>query len=216
MTPPNDSLDAHAQELVENLWRPSLNAKERLFNADPTRNLTHETYYEYYRHQWHLIAGNADGRYVAMRSAEATNQLAQRLATNPAETRQEILASLKSGGGPASRADDEEWNNSINLAARLLLMLKFGVVKHQQVPRWYLSWTSGSLRDFVKDHFDVSPALNCDRLRLPKAFNAWSISAIAGIDIDFTDNLADHLLLVEDDSRVLIFHHASFLECQDR
>jgi len=210
------SVDAEALALVDALWRPSLNAKKKLFNGDPPRDLRHETYCGYYQHQWHLVAGNADGRYVAVQTASATNQLAQELATNPAESRQEILARLKkSGGGSAAHRDDEAWNSSVDLAARLLLMLKFGVVKHQKVPRRYLSWTSGSLKAFVKDCFDVPPVLGCEGLRLPKAFDAWGISVIAGIEVDFTDNLADHLLLVEDDSKVLIFHHASFLECQD-
>lgn len=193
-TPGNDSIDALALALVEQL---------------------HDSYCEYYRRQWHLVAGNADGRYVAVQTADATNWLAQELATNPTKTREEILESAKSRNGSVVNAEDEAWNTSVNLAARLLLMLKFGVVKHQRIPRRYLSWTSASLQSFVRGHFDITPILNCDRLRLPKTFDAWGVSAIAGIEIDFTDNLADHLLLVEDDSKVLIFHHASFLECQD-
>ncbi|KAK0725072.1 hypothetical protein B0H67DRAFT_482567 [Lasiosphaeris hirsuta] len=214
-TPSNDSVDALALALVEHLWRPSFSTKKRLFNGDPARDLTHDTYCEYYRGQWHLVAGNSDGRYVAVQTADATNWLAQELATNPTKTREEILERLKSKYGLVVSADDEAWDTSVNLAARLLLMLKFGVVKHQRMPRRYLSWTSASLQSFVKDHFDVAPVLNCDHLRLPKTFDAWGVFAIAGIEIDFTDNLADHLLLVEDDSKVLIFHHASFLECQD-
>ena len=58
------------------------------------------------------------------------------------------------------------------------------------------------------------PTLSCEHVRLPKSFDAWSIEMVGGIEIAFTDNLADHLLLVEEDSKVLIFHHVSFLEVQ--
>jgi hypothetical protein len=37
---------------------------------------------------------------------------------------------------------------------------------------------------------------------------------MAGLEIVWTDNLADHLRLTDDDTKVHIFHHASFLEIQ--
>ncbi|KAK4447590.1 hypothetical protein QBC34DRAFT_409073 [Podospora aff. communis PSN243] len=94
-------------------------------------------------------------------------------------------------------------------------MLKIGTFKHQANPRGFLDWKAGSMQDFVSEYFEESrPVLSCEGVRLPKAFDAWSICKIGGIEIDFTDNLADHLLFVGD-AKVLIFHHASFLEMQD-
>lgn len=183
------------------LWDSTLNTKKRLFNGDLASDLTHDAYCEYYQHQWHLVAGNCDGRYVAIKTVELMNEHTKYLIRTPNFTRQDILASWKSKSTSTGNAtpSNEAWNNSIDLAARLLLMLKFGVVKHQKVPRHCLSWTSGSLRDFVHNHFNTSPALHDDHIRLPKTFDAWAIFAIAGIEID---------------SKLLIFHHASFLECQ--
>jgi hypothetical protein len=34
------------------------------------------------------------------------------------------------------------------------------------------------------------------------------------MEIEWADNLADHLRLTDGDKKVAIFHHASFLECQ--
>jgi hypothetical protein len=130
------------------------------------------------------------------------------------KARPEIFTSLREK--MSADVSDEACYYSIDLAARLLLMVKIGVVKHQAIPRRCLAWTDGSLPEFVQGHFDEVPILNCDSVRLPKAFDAWSIATIGGIDIGFTDNLADYLLLVEDDTRVLIFHHASFLEWQKK
>ncbi|KAI1635735.1 hypothetical protein F4809DRAFT_642226 [Biscogniauxia mediterranea] len=136
------------------------------------------------------MATHMDGRYVTVKSYND-------------------IADIKN-----STATDEACGNSINLSARLLLMLKIGVVKHQAVPRGYLDWKQDSLSDFLKLHFNQYQVLNTHHVRLPKAFNAWSINVIGGLQIEFTDNLADHLLLTDDDTKVLIFHHASFLKLQ--
>ncbi len=95
-------------------------------------------------------------------------------------------------------------------------MLKIGVLKHQAVPRRCLTCRGGSLSDFIETRFNQPQVLSYHQVKLPKNFNAWSINVIGGLQIDFTDNLGDHLLLVDDDTRVLVFHHASFLECQYR
>ncbi|KAH8890154.1 hypothetical protein GQ53DRAFT_824798 [Thozetella sp. PMI_491] len=195
-------VDEDAYELVEVLWAPSL-GKRRLFNGDPVRNVSMEAYSEYYKTQFHLIAGHGGGHYVALQTPQEID-----------EPRQDTLASLRPKCASDGAAADEACENTINLAARLLLMLKIGLVRGQSVPRRCLSWTQGSLRSFVRTYFAEPPRLNSDHLRLPKTFDAWSIATIGGIAVDFTDNLADHLLLVADDSKVLIFHHASFLEHQ--
>ncbi|KAM7190953.1 hypothetical protein V8F33_009186 [Rhypophila sp. PSN 637] len=205
-----------SRSLVDELWGSTLSTNKRLFNGDMASDLTHDAYCEYFQHQWQLVAGNADGRYVALKTVESMTQLIKDLSTNTASERNNIIAAWKSKPALAhhSSPSPESWNNSVDLAARLLLMLKVGVVTHQKVPRHCLSWKSASLRDFVHSHFNISPVLHDDHVRLPKTFDSWAISVIAGIEIDFTANLADHLLLVEDDSKLLIFHHFSFLECQ--
>lgn len=93
-------------------------------------------------------------------------------------------------------------------------MLRFGRLQYEVGPREYITWTEGSLRSFLNGYFDTSPELSCDQIRLPKSFDAWSLENVAGIKVSFTDNLVDHLRLVDDDGKVMIFHHASFLERQ--
>ncbi|KAF4782371.1 hypothetical protein HER10_EVM0011452 [Colletotrichum scovillei] len=94
-------------------------------------------------------------------------------------------------------------------------MLRFGPVEGEEFLDHYLRWGSGSLKDCVRAHLEDLPHLNIEGIRFPKSFNAWSLFTIGGIKIEVTDNLADHLLLIEDenDLRVLIFHHVSFLRC---
>jgi hypothetical protein len=100
--------------------------------------------------------------------------------------------------------------------ARLLVMMSVGRYMSEAHLRRNISWESSSLVDCVGNYFSEIPRMSYESVKLPKAFNAWSIETVAGIKVKLTDNLADHLLLVEDDTTVLIFHHASFLECQDK
>lgn len=99
--------------------------------------------------------------------------------------------------------------------ARLLVMMNVGRFMSEAHLRRNVLWESSSLRDCVDDYFSENPKMGCDSVKFPKAFNAWSVETVGGIKVRLTDNLADHLLLAEDDTTVLVFHHASFLECQD-
>ncbi|KAJ0118031.1 hypothetical protein J7T55_014484 [Diaporthe amygdali] len=102
----------------------------------------------------------------------------------------------------------------IDFVARLITPINIGTLPNEVNKRRHLKWDTGTLKDCVNEYFDESPVLTFERLRLPKAFDAWSLCKVGGIKIRFTDNLADHLLLVEDDAIVLIFHHVTYLEQQ--
>ncbi|KAI1761790.1 hypothetical protein GGR53DRAFT_504095 [Hypoxylon sp. FL1150] len=180
-------------------------------NAEPLEKLDISPYIEYYMQQWNAIAATVDGRYVTVRAHRDVLEIVRLLRRG--DDRGSIASHLQRENPGAT---DDACESSINLAARLLTMLKIGVVKYQAAPRGFLKWECGSLADIVKKRFSEPQVLDTQHVRLPKSFNAWTISLIGGLQIEFTDNLADHLLLVDDDTKVLIFHHASFLECQQR
>jgi hypothetical protein len=104
--------------------------------------------------------------------------------------------------------------NSIDLAIRLLLMMRVGHLPNQFSAYKALSWDEGSsLREFVWASFKPRGALDHDYVKLKKSFNARNLERIAGIRIKWTNNFADHLrILDDDDTQVAVFHHASFLE----
>lgn len=53
-----------------------------------------------------------------------------------------------------------------------------------------------------------------DFVKLPQTFTAANLEKIGGIEIHWTNNLADHLLLKDDDTKLLLFHHVSILDLQ--
>jgi hypothetical protein len=113
-----------------------------------------------------------------------------------------------------SSNENKALDSSIDLAIRLLLMMRVGHLPNQFSAYKALSWDEGSsLREFVWSSFKPRGALNHEHVKLEKIFNARNLERIAGIRIKWTNNFADHLrILDDDDTQVAIFHHASFLE----
>jgi hypothetical protein len=66
--------------------------------------------------------------------------------------------------------------------------------------------TKSISKNFSPDHELNTP------VKLSKIFNACNLQRISGIRVAWTSNLADHLSMRDDDTRVVIFHHATFLE----
>ena len=112
-------------------------------------------------------------------------------------------------------ADQSQHNMTINLVVRLMLMLKVGALAHECVGRNQLEWRNGTaLDEFIRTQFDKPRRRRYERLKLEKTFKAVSLWRIAGINIKWTDNLAEHLQMMNDDKMVAVFHHASFLKAQ--
>jgi hypothetical protein len=105
----------------------------------------------------------------------------------------------------------------IPLAARLWLMVGIGsvgplVFAGQRTIAWE---DDKCMKDIIKEEFSREHEIE-GTVELPKTFNAVNVEQRAGITIAWTSNLADHLLLKEEDGtdggpKVYIFHHASFL-----
>ncbi|CAF9909767.1 hypothetical protein IMSHALPRED_008463 [Imshaugia aleurites] len=51
-----------------------------------------------------------------------------------------------------------------------------------------------------------------DVVKLPQAFTAAHLEQIGGIKVIWTSNLADHLLLKDDDTKLMLFHQVSILQ----
>jgi hypothetical protein len=168
-----------------------------------------DSYFKYYTEQYKLIGRHYNGEYSSVKTHSDIMTIAQ-LLRQPllrSEVRKRMSDVLKS-------ADKTKHENSINLVARLILMIRIGYVPHEYSKGSYIDWEKGNLREFVHNHFAATPARGHDRIKLEKSFNALNVQRIGGIKIWWTDNLADHLRMMDDDKAVFIFHHASFLEHQ--
>jgi hypothetical protein len=104
---------------------------------------------------------------------------------------------------------------SISLAVRLLLMVPTGSLPSAGRSitvsgETKLSWKEGTIKDLVNNEIMRQNSMK-ESVKLEKIFNAQNLERIAGVEIRWTSNLADHLRMRDDDSAVEVFHHASFL-----
>jgi hypothetical protein len=111
-------------------------------------------------------------------------------------------------GEPTS---EEAIDASIDLTARLMLMVDVGEFPNSWSGRKKLLWVEGSLQEFVKETLTESISLHHDRIRFSRAFKMCNLDRIAGFRVEFTSDLYDHLRVKDVDKSVLVFHHASFL-----
>lgn len=106
---------------------------------------------------------------------------------------------------------DEQIDGLVMLAARLWLMLLIGDFQQCSSPGQTLAWGKNRrLFDVVAAEF--TPNTLSDQIKLPAAFNAANVERIAGIRIIWTSNLAEHLVLKDDDTKLMLFHQISVLE----
>ena len=125
----------------------------------------------------------------------------------------EICAKFSSSN-PALAPDpkDAKLNASLTLAARLWLSISIDSLPHFFTPGYVIRWDSDQyLSDAVGKEFS-SKSQSTETVKLPKVFTAANLEKIAGIQVQWTSNLADHLALKDDDKKVMFFHQASFLE----
>jgi hypothetical protein len=192
---------------VEQLWGPQ--PCQPAFLEDAHSEAFFDLYFQYYDVQCELIGCHAKGGYSSV-EAHSDIMVIAKLLRQPL-SQEQVLKQMSTF---LKAADKEQHQNSINLVARLLFMIKFGNIPHECSGGRPIEWGSGSLVKFVHDYFSSSPTCGNERIKLEKSFTALNLQRIAGIEIRWTDNLADHLRMIDDDKAVEVFYHASFLEYQ--
>lgn len=193
--------------ILNQLWGITVGPSQ-YYNSD----LDFDAYFSYYTRQCNDSLHDG-GRHVSVRTHRDVVNIAQDLKTS--QTRAAIKSNLAlKMRTPRPANEDEILDGSIDLVLRLLVMVEFGQLQYGFTGRKQLVWDSNLLEQFVHSYFNTPQALGQETVKLEKIFNARNLGRIAGMEIEWTDNLADHLRLTDGDKRVAIFHHASFLECQ--
>jgi hypothetical protein len=168
-----------------------------------------DTYFKYYAQQCDLFGRHKNEEYPSIETHRDIMTIAQLLQQplSRAEVRKHMSDVLRP-------AEEEQHESAINLVCRLLLMISVGEVQHDFSKGSHINWKEGDLREFIHNHFAANPTRVHDSIKLEKSFNALNVQRIGGIKIWWTNNLADHLRMMDDDKAVFVFHHASFLEHQ--
>lgn len=139
------------------------------------------------------------------------------LLKTPGETRSSIENYLEGKLHEDESIDHEDIiGDALNLAMRILLMLPTGcfLATGRSITlsgETKLSWSDVTIHDFIKQEFPIQRSITVP-VKLEKGFNAMNLERIAGVEVRWTSNLADHLRMRDDDKTLEIFHCATFLQ----
>ncbi|KAH7308858.1 hypothetical protein BKA65DRAFT_559725 [Rhexocercosporidium sp. MPI-PUGE-AT-0058] len=203
------SIDAATRtEIIESFWPENGSSRYRQDELD------WESYFWYYARQCHDALID-QGQHVLARTHQDILDIVHQL--EDLTPRDAIKESLRSRLPTRHRPNEDEiLDGAIDLAARLHLMVNIAVDNLVISGQAQLKWSSGILRDFLNHHFSEPQVLGNDGIKLEQMFTASNLERIAGIQIKPTDNLADHLRMIDKEDKVVaIFHHASFLNWQN-
>ncbi|PMD14935.1 hypothetical protein NA56DRAFT_582775 [Hyaloscypha hepaticicola] len=136
---------------------------------------------------------------------------------DPNEDRGTIRRKLqaKHTAGQTNLVAVSDLDASMTLAARVLLMVSIGDFGLSVTIGQPILWESGPLQRVVDGVFEPATG-HLETFRLPKIFNAVNLGRIAGIKVCWTSNLADHLLMNDDEGMVTLFHHVTFLKLHQK
>lgn len=200
------------QAILDSVWP---NRPDAQLTPLPIAEADLDAYFDCYSRQCHAFLAQR-GRFIAIRTHQDVASIISDFVGNL--DRQEIRASLLKRLQhidhvfiPTPNISDDMLDRAIDLAARLFLMIKIGSVPHSITNGVPLQWNHGTIRQFTLQQFDIPPVLSCNGVKLPKLFNARNLERIGGIRIRWTSDLTEHLRMVDDDERVAIFGHPTFL-----
>jgi hypothetical protein len=199
------TLDTRA-DIVLRLWR------NQTPNTLSFENRDWDAYFAYYTRECNFALVD-QGTHISSRTHEDLVTTAHLLEDEQTEdgVRQKLRQTLTQQRLPAD--ERRMLDGSIRLAARLLLMMNIGLSPSEISGRKAIPWPKGSLQEAVHGHFNALPAAaavtNNDVVGMD--LTCRNIERIAGIEIVPTNNLIDHLRLVDKDKKLCVFHHVTFL-----
>ena len=167
--------------------------------------------------QGHLIRQSGGGEAHIRSHLDLINVAKKLLNISTGQDRAALLANLQNEAATAGATGANDGaltramvENALNWATRLVTVVDVGELKCAFSHRRPLLWEHGSLPQFLSGLFTPTK-LTAGHVRLETTFNALNLQRLAGIGIEWTSDLASHLSVRNDDTTLLLFHHASFL-----
>jgi hypothetical protein len=194
-------------EIIRQMWPDST----AITPVQRRNEINWNAYFNFYNRECSLALVE-EGQHLYARSHEDLLQIAQLLRTEPTE--EEVKFRIRQRFTQHRPIADEEAMliGSIRLATRIFAMINTGpllpnmISGHRSIP-----WSDETLCDAVHAHFEDDLDSDFENCILGSDLTARNIDRVARISIVWTDNLVDHLRLVERDKKLCVFHHVSFL-----
>jgi hypothetical protein len=169
-------------------------------------------YFSYYTNECNQ-ASEDGGDFITVRSHQDVIDIAKDLQAGCTKSDlKQKLALLKS----SLRTNDEinrMAEGSARLAVRLVAMTDVGSIGSDRMAghKTVVPWNEQQiLSSALANYFTVGSSVP-KTSQFDQYFSAFSIRRFAGLEIIWTDDLAQHLRLVDYDRKLCIFHHVTFL-----
>jgi hypothetical protein len=194
---------SNRQDIITQFWD-----NNETQNQDPTAS--DDCYFEYLEDQCQSARQNDDPENPVCTMQNISNIVRQ---IKDGVDRATIKSSLPPQIDTPQDELEALFDNAIDLAVRLYLMVHTGQVIRGVTSQTAIVWEEGSLKAAIAEQFSHQVVLT-DSVKFEKVFNAKNIERIADVTIQWTPNLVDHLRFSEDGKKSVlnIFHHARFLE----
>ncbi|KAF5536404.1 hypothetical protein FMEXI_10350 [Fusarium mexicanum] len=172
-----------------------------LLNGDKVSKLDFRAYDSYVQRQQKLF-GELSSSAVYPHDTLSLGKVADQIQRD--KQRDQIISYICTLSG---NSDIEACQDALNLVTRLILMIEVGSLEkasgfmHQTGPGPLPLWDKDSLHSLTGKLFPTSSLQTCGGMAITPDLSAWSLENVAGIKIEFTDNLADHLRLTNNNSQ---------------
>jgi hypothetical protein len=106
---------------------------------------------------------------------------------------------------------------SVRLVARLITMVNVGLILFGIRGRTPIAWKdeNSNLKDFLANYFKER-SISTEIFNFEEDFTVLNLHRFTGLKVRPTNNLADYLQLLENDTVLCIFYYVTFLEKQQK
>lgn len=197
-------------EVINELWQ-----KKKLITLEESNDWN--AYVAYYDNECAVVsAGN--GRHTTIRTHQNVIDIAKELENGGTKSDLKKALIALDTKNRTKKTMEIMAEGSIRLGVRLVAMVDVGPICQEpnRLPAYTpLSWSDErhDLKTLLSNHFQEGTAVS-DSSKIGSLFNVLNIRRYTGLKIRWTDNLANHLRLVDDDTTLCIFHHVTFLKHQ--
>jgi hypothetical protein len=175
-------------------------------------------YFQYYTSECRKAIESDCGEHITVRKHKdivaIANQLEKRVSKEDIKKSLLLLDTQQR----AIDAKKQMAEGSLRLVVRLLAMVDIGLISNNRIQGPApLPWDDerSDLKTVLANHFTES-STDPGRTKFEEEFTAYNMQRLAGLKIQWTNNLIDHLRLIENDTKLCIFHHVTFLKRQNR
>jgi hypothetical protein len=198
-------------DIIKGLWQ---------YNTSPEFLLglkRWDAFFSYYTAECKKAITYNRGEYTTVRKHRDIAAVAKRL--EDGYTKEEITQSLLTLDTQQRPTDAKirMAEGSLRLVARLMSMVDIGPLPYG-VQGWApLLWSddSWSLKTMLGQYFQKS-STDSTGIKFGEEFTAYNLQQFAGVKIQWSSNLANHLRLMDNDTTICLFHHVTFLKHQNR